>query len=64
MKNATGSGVVKDEDFLDPFTGVDKTKGQQNTQFEKGKLMAYVTKEAQRAKDALDAKIAEFIEYK
>jgi ABC-type multidrug transport system fused ATPase/permease subunit len=64
MKNATGSGVVRDDDFLDPFTGVDKTKGQQNTQFDKGKLMIAAKKEAERAKDALDAKIAEFMAHK
>ena len=64
LKNSTGTGVVKDDDFLDPFTGIDRTKAQQNTQFDKGKLMQAAKRDAQRAQDALDKKIAEFMEYK
>ena len=32
------SKAIRDEDFLDPFTGVDRSKPMQNTTFEAGKL--------------------------
>lgn len=59
-----GKGVVKDEDFLDPFTGVDKTKANQNTTFNAGKLADKYDKEKIKQQDALDKKIAEFMSYK
>ena len=36
--NHMKGGVIKDDDFLDPFTGIDRTKANQNSQFESGKL--------------------------
>lgn len=59
-----GQGVVRDDDFIDPFTGIDKTKANQNTQFDKGKLKDAMDKETARARDALDKKIAEFMAHK
>jgi ATP-binding cassette subfamily F protein 3 len=56
--------VVKDDDFLDPFTGIDKTKANQNSQFESGKLEAAIEKENAKQRDALDKKIAEFMRHK
>ena len=32
------SKAIRDEDFLDPFTGVDRSKPMQNTTFEAGKI--------------------------
>jgi ATP-binding cassette, subfamily F, member 3 len=64
MNAVNDKGVVKDEDFLDPFTGIDKTKANQNTQFEKGKLSEVTDKARQKQKDALDKKIAEFLTHK
>lgn len=26
MKGSTGTGVIRDDDFLDPFTGIDRSK--------------------------------------
>lgn len=57
-------GVIKDDDFLDPFTGIDRTKANQNSQFESGKLAQAIAKDQQKAKDALDKKIAEFMGHK
>ena len=56
--------MVKDDDFLDPFTGIDKTKANQNSQFESGKLEAAIEKENAKQRDALDKKIAEFMRHK
>lgn len=64
MNKIAGEGVVKDEDFLDPFTGIDKTKANQNSQFEQGKLSAAMEKENAKQRDALDKKIAEFMQHK
>ena len=33
MQQTKGVGVVKDEDFLDPFTGIDKSLANQNSTF-------------------------------
>ena len=62
--NHMKGGVIKDDDFLDPFTGIDRTKANQNSQFESGKLAQAIAKEQQKAKDALDKKIAEFMGHK
>jgi hypothetical protein len=64
LSKMTGDGVVKDDDFLDPFTGIDKTKANQNSQFESGKLDAAIEKENAKQRDALDKKIAEFMRHK
>merc|ERR1719464_56309 len=64
MQQTKGKGVIKDEDFLDPFTGIDKTKANQNTTFTAGRLAQQYAKEAIKTQDALDKKIAEFMEYK
>lgn len=58
------SGVIRDEDFLDPFTGIDRTKANQNSQFESGKLVEAAEKNRKKMQDALDKKIAEFMQYK
>lgn len=55
------SGVIRDEDFLDPFTGIDRTKANQNSQFESGKLVEAAEKNRKKMQDALDKKIAEFM---
>jgi len=55
---------VRDEDFLDPFTGVERGKAIVNTTFEAGKLVESSAKARQKAQDALDKKIAEFKSYK
>ena len=56
--------IVRDEDFLDPFTGIDRSKANQNSQFEAGKLAEQTTKAQAKARDALDKKIAEFNAHK
>lgn len=61
---AQKGNTIRDEDFLDPFTGIDRSKANQNTQFDAGKLAEQTTKAQAKAKDALDKKIAEFMSYK
>lgn len=56
--------IVRDEDFLDPFTGIDRSKANQNSQFDAGQLSAQTSKAQAKAKDALDKKIAEFSAHK
>lgn len=56
--------IIRDEDFLDPFTGVDRSRPMVNSQFEAGKLDAQTEKARQKAQDALDKKISEFMSYK
>ena len=58
------SNTVRDEDFLDPFTGIDRSKANQNSQFDAGKLAEQTEKAQAKARDALDKKIAEFMSYK
>ena len=58
------SNAIKDDDFLDPFTGIDRTKAQQNSQFEAGKVIQASAKAQAKAKDALDKKIQEFMSHK
>lgn len=41
--------VVRDEDFLDPFTGVDRSRPMQNSTFEAGKLADQTEKARQKA---------------
>jgi hypothetical protein len=44
--NAAGqANAVRDEDFLDPFIGMERSKANYNSQFDKGKL-AEVAKKA------------------
>jgi len=50
--------------FLDPFTGIDKTKANQNTTFTAGRLAGQYSKKDMAVQDALDKKIAEFMSYK
>ena len=38
MQQTGGKGVVRDEDFLDPFTGIDKSLANQNSTFQGGRL--------------------------
>lgn len=64
LNRITGSGVVRDDDFLDPFTGIDKTKANQNSQFGTGKLEEAMEKENSKQRDALDKKIAEYMAHK
>ena len=33
-----GANAVRDEDFLDPFIGMERQKANYNSQFDKGKL--------------------------
>jgi len=33
------SNTIKDDDFLDPFTGIDRSKANQNSQFEAGQVV-------------------------
>jgi len=56
--------AVRDDDFLDPFTGIDRSKANQNSQFEAGQIDTVTTKAQIKAKDALDKKIAEFMSFK
>jgi hypothetical protein len=39
------STVVKDDDFLDPFIGMERGKANYNSQFDKGKLAEVVKKQ-------------------
>lgn len=64
MNKISGQGVVRDDDFIDPFTGLDKTKANQNSQFDKGKLADAIERENAKQRDALDKKIAEFMAHK
>ena len=65
IKESGHSRVYREEEFLDPFLDADKTEGNYNVErknpfgpkFKK-------TKEEERAQDALDKKIEEFIQHK
>jgi len=39
------STVVKDDDFLDPFIGMERGKANYNSQFDRGKLAEVVKKQ-------------------
>jgi len=58
------ANIVRDEDFLDPFTGIDRSKANQNSQFDAGQINTVTTKAMIKAKDALDKKMAEFMSHK
>lgn len=60
----SGANAIRDEDFLDPFIGMERSKTNYNTQFEKGKLAEVAKKAKEQQADALDKKIAEFMEHK
>ena len=65
MSNMSLKGsAIKDEDFLDPFIGTEKAKANYNSQFDKGKLAEVAKKAKNKEADALDKKIAEFLEHK
>ena len=65
MSNMSLKGsALKDEDFLDPFIGMEKAKANYNSQFDKGKLAEVAKKAKNKEADALDKKIAEFLEHK
>jgi len=65
MSNMSLKGTaIKDEDFLDPFIGMEKAKANYNSQFDKGKLAEVAKKAKNKEADALDKKIAEFLEHK
>ena len=49
--------VVRDEDFLDPFTGQQRGQAIINTTFEAGKVLEQTAKARAKAQDALDKKI-------
>ena len=36
--SGSGANAIRDEDFLDPFIGMERSKTNYNTQFDKGKL--------------------------
>ena len=59
-----GANAVRDEDFLDPFIGMERQKANYNSQFDKGKLAEVAKKAKLEQQDALDKKIAEFLEHK
>ena len=59
-----GGNAVRDEDFLDPYIGMERQKAKYNTQFDKGKLAEVAKKDKTQQADALDKKIAEFLEHK
>jgi len=63
MKMGVGSSVVRDEDFLDPFTGMAKAEANYNAQYERGQL-GQTSKIRPKTNDALDKKIAEFMQTK
>jgi ABC-type multidrug transport system fused ATPase/permease subunit len=60
----TDTNAIKDEDFLDPFIGMERQKANYNSQFDKGKLAEVVKKIKNKEADALDKKIAEFMAHK
>jgi len=62
LKNQANS--VRDEDFLDPFIGMERGKANYNSQFDKGKLAEVVKKQKAKEMDALDKKMAEFMSHK
>lgn len=64
MSENNGANAIKDEDFLDPFIGMERAKANYNTQFDKGKLAEVVKKVKAKEADALDKKIAEFMSHK
>ncbi len=63
-KMNNGANAIRDEDFLDPFIGMERSKTNYNTQFDKGKLAEVAKKAKEQQTDALDKKIAEFLEHK
>ena len=63
-QNALHSKAIKDEDFLDPFIGMEQRKANYNSQFDKGKLAQVTSKARAKEADALDKKIAEFMAHK
>jgi len=60
MQLGKGASVVKDSDFLDPFTGMAKSEANYNAQYERGQL-GKTSKIKPKTNDALDKKIAEFM---
>jgi hypothetical protein len=63
-ENHLSGKALKDEDFLDPFIGMETKKANFNSQFDKGKLATVTAKAKAKDQDALDKKIAEFIMHK
>jgi hypothetical protein len=61
MAESGNVNALKDEDFLDPFIGMERAKANYNTSFEKGKLAEVAKKAKAKDADALDRKIAEFM---
>jgi ATP-binding cassette, subfamily F, member 3 len=63
MEMGKGPSVVRDDDFLDPFTGMAKAEANYNAQYERGQL-GKTSKIRPKTNDALDKKIAEFMQTK
>jgi hypothetical protein len=61
---ANHSGVYREEEFLDPFLDAEKTEGNYNTEKKNPFTKKKPTKEEERAQDALDKKIEEFMQHK
>ena len=64
MSDSGNVNALKDEDFLDPFIGMERAKANYNTSFDKGKLAEVAKKAKAKEADALDRKIAEFMQHK
>lgn len=58
------SGVVKEEEFLDPFLDMEKAEGNFNTFEKKPWEQKKKTKAELQMQDALDKKIEEFVAHK
>lgn len=61
---ALNSKALRDEDFIDPFIGMETQQSNYNSQFDKGKLAQATAKARAKEADALDKKIAEFLAHK
>mmetsp|Transcript_102188 Transcript_102188/g.141227 ORF Transcript_102188/g.141227 Transcript_102188/m.141227 type:complete len:212 (-) Transcript_102188:1487-2122(-) len=64
MKSGLSGGVVRDEDFLDPFIGMERTQNNFNENYKAGELDKAAKKSRKAPKDALDKKIEEFMAIK
>jgi hypothetical protein len=64
IKGSGHTGVVREDDFLDPFLNMDKTEGNYNSFESKPWELKKKKRGDDKEKDALDKKIEEFMAHK
>ena len=64
IKNTDRSAVYREDEFLDPFLDADRSDGNFNTEKKGAFAKKKPTKEEEKAMDALDKKIEEFMQHK